>query len=257
MAPTPDAPAITIRPATLTNEHVLISSLVVATGVTDADGDTLSLMLTDEHSTPAGLFEAMPVVALDGAVGAQSIVLSSRLASTDTSGVWMATVRVSDDLTTPTEAVLTVLIIPADTLTSMPLTFTLATTETTLTEKHGGVLSLTIATGVTGTGNGTPEVMLTGERSTPIGTIELFSQSPTVALSGDADARSIVLSGGHLNANANGAWIATVWLSDGVTTRYVSEVIISVIQCTDDVTTPCIIAPGETVTGVIADDIDR
>ena len=116
---------------------------------------------------------------------------------------------------------------------------------------------LTVATNVNDADGGILTVMLAGVNSTPIGTMSLFIQSPTVALTGALGAQSIVLSGGSLNTEANGVWTATVHLSDGVVTERVGVVTISVVQCSDNTATPCTLSDGESVTARIASDTDE
>ena len=143
-----------------------------------------------------------------------------------------------------------------DTRPSTLPTFTVATTVL-IVEEDNLLSPLTVATNVNDADGDTLTVMLAGVNSTPIGTMSLFTQPPTVALSGALGAQSIVLSGGSLNVNANGVWTATVHLSDGAVTESVGVVTISVVQCSDNTITPCTVSAGESVTARIVSGTDE
>ena len=146
-----------------TDAPVTIDSLTVATGVNDVDGDTLTVTLEGERSTPGGavseLFETMPTVSLSGAPGAQNrqnIVLSGGVANADANGVWTATVILSDDVTTPVKVgVVTITVAPTPDVptfvkevlsitvdeTDAPVTIDLLTMATDVSDVDGGTLS--------------------------------------------------------------------------------------------------------------------
>ena len=131
-----------------------------------------------------------------------------------------------------------------DTGPGTPPPFTVATTMSTIREESL-LFSLTVATDVNIIDSPVLRVRLTGVQSTPVGTLSLFTQPPTVALTGAVGAQSIVLSGSVANADVNGVWTATVQLSDGVVTERVGVVTISVVQCSDNTLTPCTLSAGE------------
>ena len=251
-------------------------------GVSDIDGDTLSVMLAGASSVPDGLFATLPGVVLSGAVGAQSIVLSGGSLYADANGEWTATVLLSDaEGATPVEVgVVTVSVTPVNDAPA----FTVGTTVMTIPEGQISLSSLTVATDVSDIEGDALSVTLAGASSVPD---DLFATLPDVTLSGAVDvqstvviglfrftvtvtlgavdAQSIVLSGGSLHADANGVWMGTVRLSDGVAVVDVGVVTVSVTpvndapatarssdDCTQDTSTPCTISIGESVTGQIS-----
>ena len=72
VTPVNDAPAFTVGTTVMTvpEDSGSLSSVIVATGVSDIEGNALSVTLADASSVPDDLFATLPDVALSGAVGA-------------------------------------------------------------------------------------------------------------------------------------------------------------------------------------------
>ena len=134
VTPVNDAPVFTVGTTVMTvpEDSGSLSSLTVATDVSDIEGDALSVMLAGASSVPDDLFATLPDVALSGAVGVQSIVLSGGRLYADANGVWTATVLLSDaEGATPVEVgVVTVSVTPVN---DAPV-FTVGTTVMTIPE---------------------------------------------------------------------------------------------------------------------------
>ena len=233
VTPVNDAPVFTVGTTVMTvpEDSGSLSSLAVATGVSDIEGNALSVTLADASSVPDDLFATLPDVTLSGAAGAQSIVLSGGRLSANATGIWTATVLLSDaedaeGATTVEVGVVTVSVTPVNDAPA----FTVGTTVMTVPEDSGSLSSLTVATGVSDIEGNALSVTLADASSVPD---DLFATLPGVVLSGAVDAQSIVLSGGRLYVNANGVWTATVRLSDGVAVVNVGVVTVSVTPVND------------------------
>ena len=260
VTPVNDAPAFTVGTTVMTipEDSGSLSSLAVATGVSNIEGNALSVTLADASSVPDDLFATLPGVVLSGAVDAQSIVLSGGRLSANATGIWTATVRLSDGVAVVDVGVVTVSVTPVNDAPA----FTVGTTVMTVPEDSGSLSSVIVATGVSDIDGDALSVTLADASSVPD---DLFATLPDVALSGAVGVQSIVLSGGRLYADANGEWTAMVRLSDGVATVDTGMITVSVTpandapatarssdDCTQDTSTPCTISIGESVTGQIS-----
>ena len=263
VTPVNDAPVFTVGTMVMTipEDSGSLSSLTVATDVSDIDDDALSVTLAGASLLNGGvvLFSRSPTVALSGAVGAQSIVLSGGRLYANTSGEWTATVQLSDGVAVVDVGVVTVSVTPVN---DAPVFIRHIMVVRIIPEDQGSLSSAIVAVGVRDIDGDTLSVTLAGASSVPD---NLFSRSPTVALSGAVGSQSIVLSGGSLHADANGVWAATVLLSDGVATVDTGMITVSVTpvndtpatarssdDCTQDASTPCTISIGESMTGHIS-----
>ena len=211
--------------ATETNDTVSIDVLTVATSVRDADGDSLTLVLTEETATLGRVVATItrlfasastPTVALAGAVGNQSIELRDGVAQFNSNGVWTATVSVGDG--TGNTVSVGVVTVSVTAMGDVPI-FTQGSARTTVAEDTSAVPLLTVATSVRDIDGEALTVSLRGANAVlgnkvPATITQLFVTPPGVTLTGDVGDEIIELRGGVITPNANGRWTATVELSD-------------------------------------------
>ena len=204
----------------------VMEPLTVATGVRDVDGDALTVSLSGAVATPADLFATLPSLSLSGEVGNQLIVLSDGLPNVDELGEWTTTVEL-DDGQGGLIVVETVTVTVVDIEGELP-TYTLVSTSVQVEETDAPV-PVPVMTVATGVNDPEGSVVMASLSVRSADESNLFSSVPTVGVSGG----SITVHGATAQADANGVWMAVVWLDDVDNTVSVAEVTISVVAVND------------------------
>ena len=241
-----DPPAYTVATlSAMTDEDMptvfgASTELTVATGVSDADGDMLTVSLVGRSSNERALFATVPEIILmdNETLMGNEIVLDGGVLAANAHGVWTATVELSDGGVTVAVGVVTVSVrsvndVPqatpetvvvnvAETDAAVPIPP--ATVATNVFDVDGDVLTLRLTNA--GFALGTVNNAITG----------LFDAEPTLTLEAGGSSSEIVLRGGVARADANGEWTATAELSDGIVTVTLETVTVSVTPTPDPIT---------------------
>ena len=258
---TPDAPrfvaaeSLTVG-ATETDAPVTITSVTVATGVYDVEGDVLSVRLSGGRSTPVSVgtgvslfFETEPTVAFmqTDSDSDATIIWQGGVVHADANGVWTATVLLSDHDATGHSTGHTVSVgVVTVSVTATPDNpqYTLAESASlmvSLTETDAPVAipTVTVATGVRDA-DGDVLTVLPGNQTATLGEVgasvtTFFETRPTLSLSGVVGDQSIIMTGGTINVDANGRWIEAILL-ESATDRIsiIGWVTVTVTATSDD-----------------------
>ena len=235
-APTYTPGTLSVNVAEDTTGAIPPTPLTVATGVSDADGNALTVSLEGRSSNEGSLFSTAPAVSLN--TGTSVIVLQGGTLNANANGVWTATVLLGDGITVVDTGIVTVNVtavndVPTYTVatitrrsTESDVAYTIPdwTVATELVDMDGDALRATLFS---------PSVVrsVTSQE-------DLRFTRPTATIEGNA----IVLKNGTIGANFIGEWTATVRLNDGTATVDVSTVAVTVDP---DTAVFHIVLPGE------------
>ena len=190
-----------------------MGALTVLREVSDVDGDEVTVALVDA-SSPSALFATLPTLSTSRFVGSGTpldIVLSGGVLNIDESGVWTATLVVSDSASSTPAGVVTISVAPVVPVNALP-SYVLGELSLTLGANES-VGALTVLRAVSDADGDEVTVALLGASSPSA----LFSTLPTLnpsTVAGAGTPLDVVLSGGVLTTDELGVWTATLVVSD-------------------------------------------